>query len=48
MLGTMQVDFFMAQALGAEYVAEDSQRKTPGHAAPRDRRQPGAIHRHPA
>ena len=27
--GTMQVDFFMAERLGAEYVAEDSSRKTP-------------------
>ena len=27
--GTMQVDFFMAERLGAEYVTEDSQRKTP-------------------
>jgi len=27
--GTMQVDFFMAERLGAEYVAEDSNRKTP-------------------
>jgi threonyl-tRNA synthetase len=27
--GTMQVDFFMAQRLGAEYVAEDGSRKTP-------------------
>jgi len=27
--GTMQVDFSMAQRLGAEYVAEDSSRKTP-------------------
>ena len=27
--GTMQVDFFMAERLGAEYVAEDSHRKTP-------------------
>ena len=27
--GTMQVDFFMAERLGAEYVAEDSGRRTP-------------------
>ena len=27
--GTMQVDFFMAERLGAEYVAEDSSRRTP-------------------
>jgi threonyl-tRNA synthetase len=27
--GTMQVDFFMAERLGAEYVAEDGSRKTP-------------------
>ncbi len=27
--GTMQVDFFMAERLGAEYVGEDSARKTP-------------------
>jgi threonyl-tRNA synthetase len=27
--GTMQVDFFMAERLGAEYVAEDSSRKHP-------------------
>ncbi len=27
--GTMQVDFFMAERLGAEYVAEDGGRKTP-------------------
>lgn len=27
--GTMQVDFFMAERLGAEYVAEDGQRHTP-------------------
>jgi len=27
--GTMQVDFFMAERLGAEYVSEDSSRKTP-------------------
>jgi len=28
-VGTMQVDFFMAERLGAEYVAEDGERKTP-------------------
>jgi len=27
--GTMQVDFFMAERLGAEYVAESGERKTP-------------------
>jgi threonyl-tRNA synthetase len=27
--GTMQVDFFMAERLGAEYVAEDGSRRTP-------------------
>jgi threonyl-tRNA synthetase len=27
--GTMQVDFFMAERLGAEYVSEDGSRKTP-------------------
>ncbi len=28
-VGTMQVDFFMAERLGAEYVAESGERKTP-------------------
>ena len=28
-VGTMQVDFFMPERLGAEYVAEDSSRRTP-------------------
>jgi threonyl-tRNA synthetase len=47
--GTMQVDFFMAERLGAEYVAESGDRLTPVmlHAAPGHRWQPGAFHRHP-
>ena len=45
--GTMQVDFTMPERLGAEYVAETSGARTPGHAAPGHRRQPGALHRHP-
>ena len=45
--GTMQVDFNMAERLDAEYVAEDSEPRAPGDAAPGHRRQPGALHRHP-
>ena len=44
--GTMQVDFSMPERLGAEYVGGDERRAIPGDAAPRDRRQPGAFHRH--
>ena len=45
--GTMQVDFNMAERLGAEYVAETSERAHAGDAAPGDRRQLRALHRHP-
>ena len=45
--GTMQVDFFMPERLGAEYVAEDNTPQDPGDAAPGDRRLDGALHRHP-
>ena len=47
-LGTMQVDFNTAERLGGDYVTETSGRGLPGDAAPGDRRQLRALHRHPA
>ena len=46
--GTLQVDLNMPERLGAYYIDEHSAKRTPGHAAPRDVRLPGALFRHPA
>ena len=45
--GTMQVDFNTAERLGGEYVDRDQRPRLPGDAAPGDRRQLRALHRHP-
>ena len=45
--GTLQLDFVLPERLDADYVGEDGQRHTAGHAAPRDPRLAGALHRHP-
>jgi threonyl-tRNA synthetase len=46
-LGTIQLDFSMPGRLGASYIAEDNSQEDAGHAAPRDPRFAGAVHRDP-
>jgi threonyl-tRNA synthetase len=45
--GTMQVDFQHGRAAGRRVRGRGQRPPPPGDAAPRHRRQPGALHRHP-